>query len=123
MRRKGFGGILAGLSVFWGTSVWAQAADRGFIESPSAFVSGIGFISGWKCNSNDITLKVSCSPYIHDLDPAQNMLRSDINGRIDNGWIIHARATQGAWLSVSRSGFARRCVSGIAVHPHGRCKD
>ena len=92
MRGRGIGGILVGLWVFWGTSVWAQAPDLGVIESPSAFVSGIGFISGWKCNSNDITLKVLCSPYIHDLDPAQNMLRADTrevcDGRIDNGWII-----------------------------------
>ena len=92
MRGKGIGGILVGLWVFWGTSVWAQAPDRGVIESPSAFVSGIGFISGWKCNSQDITLKVLCSPYIHDLDPAQNMPRADTRevcgGAIDNGWII-----------------------------------
>ena len=70
MRCKGIGGILVGLSVFWGTSVWAQTTERGVIESPSAFVSGIGFISGWKCNSTDIKLKVHCSPYIRDLDPA-----------------------------------------------------
>ena len=92
MRGKGIGGILVGLWVVWATSVGAQAPDRGVIESPSAFVSGIGFISGWKCNSQDITLKVLCSPYIHDLDPAQNMLRADTrevcDGRIDNGWII-----------------------------------
>ena len=64
---------------------------QGVIESPSAFVSGIGFISGWKCNSKDITLKMHCF-YNHDLDPAQNMLRSDTrevcDGEIDNGWII-----------------------------------
>ena len=71
--RKNPGGDLG----VWGTSVWAQTTERGVIESPSEYVSGIGFISGWKCNSNDITLKVLCSPYIHDLDPAQNMLRSD----------------------------------------------
>ena len=92
MRGKGIGGILVGLWVFWGTSVWAQAPGRGVIESPSAFVSGIGFISGWKCNSQDITLKVLCSPYLHDLDPAQNMPRADTrevcDGAIDNGWII-----------------------------------
>ena len=65
--------------------------NQGVIESPSAFVSGIGFISGWKCNSEDITLKMHCF-YNHDLDPAQNMLRSDTrevcDGEIDNGWII-----------------------------------
>ena len=84
--------------------VWAQTTDRGHIESPSAFVSGIGFISGWKCNTNDITLKVLCSPYIHDLDPAQNMLRSDTreecNGEIDNGWIIQVNWDD--WVGCTR---------------------
>ena len=92
MRGRGIGAFLVGISVGWATSVWAQAPDRGFIDSPSAFVSGIGFISGWKCNSTDIKLKVHCSPYIHDLYPAQNLLRSDTrevcDGKIDNGWII-----------------------------------
>ena len=93
-----------GISVFWGSSVWAQTTERGVIESPSAFVSGIGFISGWKCNSNDITLKVLCSPYIHDLDPAQNMLRSDTrevcDGELDNGWIIQVNWDD--WVGCTR---------------------
>ena len=76
MRGRGIGAFLVGISVGWATSVWAQAPDRGFIDSPSAFVSGIGFISGWKCNSTDIKLKVHCSPYIHDLYPAQNLVLS-----------------------------------------------
>ena len=44
------------LSLFSASFAQAQMTDRGFIESPSAFVSGIGFISGWKCNTNDIEL-------------------------------------------------------------------
>ena len=92
MRWKGIGRILVGLWVLWTTTLWAQAPERGVIESPSAFVSGIGFISGWKCNTNDITLKMYCRGILRDLDPAQNMLRSDTrevcDGRIDNGWII-----------------------------------
>ena len=93
-----------GISVGWATSAWAQAPDRGFIDSPSAFVSGIGFISGWKCNSTDIKLKVHCSPYIHDLYPAQNLLRSDTrevcDGKIDNGWIIQVNWDD--WMGCSQ---------------------
>ena len=87
--RKNPGGALG---VVDNHGLWAQATERGVIESPSAFVSGIGFISGWKCNTNDITLKMYCRGILHDLDPAQHMLRSDTrevcDGEIDNGWII-----------------------------------
>ena len=71
-----------GLWVFWGTSVWAQATERGVIESPSAFVSGIGFIAGWKCNANDIELWLTGSARegVLKLNPAQNMPRSDTVG-------------------------------------------
>lgn len=72
----------------------AQTPERGVIESPSAFVSGIGFISGWKCNSNDIELWLTGADRegVLTLDPAQNMPRSDTAGvclgEEDNGWII-----------------------------------
>ena len=94
MRGKGIGGILVGLWVFWGTGVWAQTTERGHIESPSAFVSGIGFISGWKCNTNDIELWLTGSARegVLKLDPAQNMPRSDTAGvclgEENNGWIV-----------------------------------
>ncbi len=83
-----------GISVGWVTSAWAQAPDRGFIDSPSAFVSGIGFISGWKCNSNDIELWLTGPERegVLKLDPAQNMPRSDTAGvclgEENNGFII-----------------------------------
>ncbi len=72
----------------------AQTPERGVIESPSAFVSGIGFISGWKCNSNDIELWLTGADRegVLTLDPAQNMPRSDTAGvclgEENNGWII-----------------------------------
>ncbi len=83
-----------GISVFWGTSVWAQTTERGVIESPSAFVSGIGFIAGWKCNTNDIELWLTGSARegVLKLDPAQNMPRPDTAGvclgEENNGFII-----------------------------------
>ena len=83
-----------GLWMFWGTSVWAQTTERGVIESPSAFVSGIGFISGWKCNTNDIELELTGSARegVLKLNPAQNMPRSDTAGvclgEENNGFII-----------------------------------
>jgi len=77
-----------------GQEAGAQTPERGMIESPSAFVSGIGFISGWKCNSNDIELWLTGADRegVLTLDPAQNMPRSDTAGvclgEEDNGWII-----------------------------------
>ena len=71
---------------------WAQ--DRGVIESPPAVVSGIGFISGWKCNSNAIELWLTGADRegVLTLHPAQHMSRSDTAGvclgEEDNGWII-----------------------------------
>ena len=70
------------------------ANNQGVIESPSAVVSGIGFISGWKCNSNDIELRLTGAERegVLTLNPAQNMPRSDTAGvcwgEEDNGWII-----------------------------------
>ena len=72
----------------------AQAQERGVIESPSAVVSGIGFISGWKCNANDIELWLTGSERegVLALNPAQNMPRADTAGvclgEANNGWII-----------------------------------
>ena len=68
--------------------------NHGVIESPSAVVSGIGFISGWKCNSSDIELWLTGADKegVLTLDPAQNMPRSDTAGECrgeeNNGWII-----------------------------------
>ena len=76
------------------TSAVAWAQDRGVIESPSATVSGIGFISGWKCNSNAIELWLTGADRegVLTLHPAQHMSRSDTAGvclgEEDNGWII-----------------------------------
>ena len=77
-----------------GQAAGAQTPERGVIESPSAFVSGIGFISGWKCNSNDIELWLTGADRegVLTLAPAQHMPRSDTAGvclgEEDNGWII-----------------------------------
>ncbi len=82
-----------GLWVFWGTIAWAQAPDRGVIESPSAFVSGIGFISGWKCNAENITLKIWCNNLALPHKPvSMGVPRPDTQSVCDgpdtnNGWI------------------------------------
>ncbi len=82
------------LALFSASFAQAQMTDRGVIESPSAFVSGIGFISGWKCNTNDIELWLTGSARegVLKLNPAQNMPRSDTAGvclgEENNGWII-----------------------------------
>lgn len=73
--------------------VWAQATERGFIESPSAFVSGIGFISGWKCNAENITLKIWCNNLALPHKPvSMDVPRPDTQVVCDgpdtnNGWI------------------------------------
>jgi len=82
------------LALFSASFAQAQMPDRGVIESPSAFVSGIGFIAGWKCNANDIELWLTGSTRegVLKLNPAQNMPRSDTAGvclgEENNGWII-----------------------------------
>ena len=82
------------LALFSAPFAQAQMPDRGVIESPSAFVSGIGFIAGWKCNANDIELWLTGSTRegVLKLNPAQNMPRSDTAGvclgEENNGWII-----------------------------------
>lgn len=82
------------LSLFAASFAQAQMTDRGVIESPSPYVSGIGFISGWKCNTNDIELWLTGSARegVLKLSPAQNMPRSDTAGvclgEENNGWII-----------------------------------
>ncbi len=82
------------LSLFAVSFAQAQMTNRGDIESPSAFVSGIGFIAGWKCNTNDIELWLTGSARegVLKLNPAQNMPRSDTAGvclgEENNGWII-----------------------------------
>ncbi len=82
------------LSLFSASFAQAQTTERGVIESPSPYVSGIGFISGWKCNTNDIELWLTGSTRegVLKLNPAQNMPRSDTAGvclgEESNGWII-----------------------------------
>ena len=82
------------LSLFAASFAQAQRTDRGVIESPSAVVSGIGFISGWKCNTNDIELWLTGSARegVLKLNPAQNMPRSDTAGvclgEENNGFIL-----------------------------------
>ena len=82
------------LSLFAASFAQAQMTDRGIIESPSPYVSGIGFISGWKCNTNDIELWLTGSARegVLKLNPAQNMPRSDTAGvclgEENNGFII-----------------------------------
>ena len=93
MRWKGIGRILVGLSVLWTTTLWAQATERGVIESPSGTVSGIGFFSGWKCNAENITLKIWCNHLALPHKPvSMGVPRPDTQAVCDgpdtnNGWI------------------------------------
>ena len=71
----------------------------GFLESPAsqAVVSGIGFLSGWRCDAQDITVRIDDGP---PLDMAMGISREDTraacHGLIDNGFI-----SQINWNSLS----------------------
>ena len=76
----------------------AQAAVVGTLESPApgAVVSGLGFLSGWKCRAQDITIRIDNGP---PLAVAMGMPREDTRsvcgGETDNGFIVQ---TNWNWL-------------------------
>lgn len=81
-----------------GAGVWACClgigqtdALAGFLESPSpnATLSGIGFISGWKCDAQDITVRIDGGPSMDmAMDIPREDTRSTCNGEANNGFII-----------------------------------
>ena len=78
--------------VVWATGAGAQETERGVIESPSAAVNGIGFISEWKCNAENITLKIWCNNLAGHLLVSMDIPRPDTHAVCDgpdtnNGWI------------------------------------
>ena len=77
--------VVCGLSLLLGGS---QVSAR-VLESPAdgAFVSGVGFISGWKCNAGNITVRLDGGGHI---PLATEQPRADTRlacGTVDNGFI------------------------------------
>ena len=85
-----WGLVIMGLLVFMLVG-GAHARTVGYLGSPAhnATVSGIGFISGWKCNAQDITVRIDGGP---PLDMAMGVLRTDTrphcDGEAHNGFIM-----------------------------------
>lgn len=77
---------ILGIRALYGTA----GVDIGSLESPApnGQVSGIGFISGWRCDAQDITVKIDDGP---PLDMAMGLPRADTQatcrGLSDNGFI------------------------------------
>ena len=86
--RRLYTGVLVGFIciLLFGTS--SQAAT---LESPArgAVLSGIGFISGWKCNARNITIRIDGGAAV---PAAMRIPRADTqrvcNGATNNGFII-----------------------------------
>ena len=85
-RRRGAGRAAAlSLAVLAAAPSWAA-----FLESPApqAVVSGIGFISGWKCDASNITVRIDGGPA---LDMSMGVPRTDTSSSCDgeahNGFI------------------------------------
>ena len=94
---------IAGIRALYGTRVVEEEpntppASVGYLGSPAqnSVVSGIGFISGWKCNAQDITVSIDGGPA---LEMSMGVLREDTrphcDGEAHNGFI-----TQVNWNSI-----------------------
>ena len=66
-----------------------------FLESPApnAIVSGIGFISGWKCGAENISVRIDIGPLI---ELSEGVERSDTAGHC-NGQTMNGFITQVNW--------------------------
>ena len=76
-----------------------KQAVAGVLESPAAgaAVSGIGFLSGWKCDAQDITIRVDGgTPIAVAMDIPRADTRSTCGREINNGFIMQ---TNWNWLS------------------------
>ena len=90
-----YGMVVGGLSLLLSSSTVAARV----LESPAdgAVVSGIGFISGWKCDAGNITVRIDGGAPI---SVAMGQPRADtaaICGTTDNGFITQANWSW-AWL-------------------------
>ena len=95
---------IAGIRALYGTRMVEEEPDTppasvGYLGSPApnAVVSGIGFVSGWKCDAQDITVRIDGGPA---LDMSMGVLRTDTSpycdGEAHNGFI-----TQVNWNHLS----------------------
>lgn len=81
---------IAGISVALAGVLAAAPSWAAFLESPApqAVVSGIGFISGWKCDAGNITVRVDGgAPIVVAMDIPREDTRASCNGVADNGFI------------------------------------
>ena len=92
---------IAGIQALYGKADTTPptVSTAGFLGSPApnATVSGIGFVSGWKCDAQDITVRIDGGP---PMDMLMGVLREDTrsscNGEAGNGFI-----TQVNWNHLS----------------------
>lgn len=84
--------IIGGLAALVMTAALVQFAQahHGYLDSPApdAFVSGIGFIAGWRCDAGTITVSVNDGPLQR---AATGQPRSDTReacGTDNNGFIL-----------------------------------
>ena len=85
---------ILGIRAPYGTAI----IDLGYLESPApqAVVSGIGFISGWRCDAQDITVRIDDGPVLEmSMEVLREDTRSECQGLSDNGFI-----TQVNWNSL-----------------------
>jgi len=89
---------IVGIRALYGTRAAAGTASALESPAPGATVSGLGFLSGWKCEAQDITIRIDGGA---PLAVAMNIPRADTRescgGReSNNGFIIQ---TNWNWLS------------------------
>ena len=91
---------VAGIRALYGTRQGRTEPEEmpGVLENPGpgSFQSGIGFLSGWKCDAQDITIQIDGGP---PMTVAMGMPREDTRsacgGETNNGFIIQ---TNWSWL-------------------------
>lgn len=92
---------IAGMQALYGEGEGQQIPpfQIGALESPApgATVSGIGFLSGWKCGAQDITVQIDDrEPITVAMGMPRGDTRSTCGGEADNGFIVQ---TNWNWLS------------------------
>ena len=91
---------VAGIRALYGEHETQRLA--GTLESPAAgaTVSGLGFLSGWKCGAQDITIRIDGgAPIAVAMDIPRADTRSTCGSEINNGFIIQ---TNWNWLSAGQ---------------------
>ena len=75
-----------GIRALYGTS----GVDIGYLDSPASQgrVSGIGFIAGWRCDAQDVTVRIDGGPPLGmAMGISREDTRSACHGLINNGFI------------------------------------